>query len=74
MSNLQKPSSISNGTNLELMSRAYEDESSFYFCGESPKRRIENWLLWKEAWYAALKAYGVNIEKTGVHEENFNVL
>jgi hypothetical protein len=30
------------------------EKSDFYFRGEKPARRIENWLLWKAAWDAAL--------------------
>lgn len=39
--------------NLDVMSLTFE-ESQFYFNGESPVRRMEDWQVWRTAWKAAL--------------------
>lgn len=32
---------------------AFENHSSFYFCGESPCERIVYWHVWLESWMMA---------------------
>jgi len=41
--------------NTDAASRAFE-ESKYYFTGESPVRRVEDWRVWIDAWNAALSA------------------
>jgi hypothetical protein len=49
------------------MQEAFES-SEYYFRGESPARRAENWLIWKDAWQAALAqspSVGLNTKNGG---------
>ncbi|MBC8737038.1 hypothetical protein F6X40_09475 [Paraburkholderia sp. UCT31] len=39
----------------DAMRDAFE-ESAFYFNGESPVRRIEDWAVWRDAWKAARRS------------------
>lgn len=37
------------------MQQAFEEQSNFYFCGETPLERRHNWDVWKQAWEMAIQ-------------------
>jgi hypothetical protein len=64
---LQSPSAPVQQTARRSMQEAFES-SEYYFRGESPARRAENWLIWKDAWQAALAqspSVGLNTKNGG---------